>query len=169
MTMSLLQDRGSEAAPAKTRRARPLFMYEVFPSAPMLYGILLAIDHPDIEPKLISKRLRRDPQHGWRAGDLRATPDGTVLPGVRKTTYWGLSKQKRGHRAFFDGIKDMLDLLERHTDFVRQMIDEGGKVSITVQLSGRQNIGDVLQPADMGRMATLGVSLGVEVFPDFTP
>lgn len=166
MTMNFIQDRGPASSASKTESKPQRFLYEVVPPTPLSYHVLLVITHPDVAPDVISKRLRREPRHSWKAGDPSTTPDGAAIGGVRKRSAWSSSKQKRGHRAFFDGVKDTLDLLERHAGFLRELTDGGGEVSITVQLSGRNNIGDLFEAADMRRMAALGVSLGVEVFPD---
>lgn len=48
----------------------------------------LRIRHPHIDPAEITVALRVEPQHAWRAGDLRRGSDGDEIGGAHRESYW---------------------------------------------------------------------------------
>jgi hypothetical protein len=61
----------------------------------------------------------------------------------------------------------MVDLLEGASDFVGEMIESGGSISVIINLAGDTNIGDAIPWRCLERLAALKVDLGIEVFPKF--
>jgi hypothetical protein len=129
------------------------------------YEVSLMIKHPSLDPARISQELGLVPEHSWVAGAPRRTPAGTSLPGTYPNSYWVTSQVVRGRRFFFEGAVAMLERLEAASEFIRGVTDSDGKVSITVNLYGGQNIGDAIDWSVLMRFAALEVELGVEVFP----
>jgi hypothetical protein len=56
--------------------------------------------------------------------------------------------------------------LEKHAKFLREIVDGGGKISLTAQLPGETNIGDLMGWESLTRLGALKINLGAEVFPN---
>lgn len=126
----------------------------------------LLIVHPDIDPERITRELGLAPTIAFRAGDPVVTPKGSRLPGTRPDTRWRYCAPPHARRDFFAPLGRILDHLAPHRTFLRQLMLEGGLVEVAVNLSGERNIGDVITPEDIRKLADLGIALGVEVFPE---
>jgi len=129
------------------------------------YTLDLLIDHPDMSPDTITRRLGLAPQYSWARGEPRRTPAGTRLGGVRKETMWRHVIRKKGRRNFFGGLREFVTRLRRKRDFLAQLTSGGGRVTLIVNLPGDVNMGDVLEPQTLRLLSELGMELGVEVFP----
>ena len=70
----------------------------------------------------------------------------------------------KGRRHFFKDISGIADRLEPSRAFLAKIVDEGARISLTVNLYGDKNIGDVLSWREMQRLADLKIDLGLEVF-----
>lgn len=130
------------------------------------FGIRLLIRHPTIDPSLISKKLNLTPQHFWRAGADRKTPQGDPLPGKYTDTMWGYSYEIEGARYFFKEVAAFAEKLKPHKVLLDSIIDTGGFVDLIVNLPGDINIGDNLDWRELQKLAELRVVLGIEVFPE---
>ncbi|WP_284194945.1 hypothetical protein [Chitinimonas prasina] len=120
-----------------------------------LYSIRLLIRHPRLSVSSISEGLGVSPTHSWDVNDVN-----------RPSTMWSLQTWTEGERYFFDEIGDVVCWLEGRLDFVRAVIESGGKVDLIAQLPGCLNIGDLLCPETMARASKIGIAIGVEVFPN---
>jgi hypothetical protein len=49
-----------------------------------------------------------------------------------------------------------------------EIADSGGEIMLIIHLPGDENMGDMLSLREMKRLCTLHISLGVEVFPEFS-
>ena len=49
--------------------------------------VSLRIRHPHIDPAEITEALRVDPQHAWRAGDMRRSSAGDEIGGTHRESY----------------------------------------------------------------------------------
>ncbi len=134
---------------------------------PLKFEIVLMIKHPSMDPARISTVLGKKPKHSWKVGEPRATPDGKRLPGVYPTSYWVSSEDVTGKRLFFKDVLELVSRLEPSSQFIAEIVDGGGFVSITVQLPGERNIGDSMDWPGLARIAALKIELGIEVFPDW--
>jgi hypothetical protein len=95
-----------------------------------------------------------EPDHSWNAGERT------------KDTRWGYSSWTEGKRFFFDEVHEVLVWLHEEQEFVSRLIASGGELQVIAQLPGTINIGDALKPETMSLAARLGVTIGVEVFPN---
>ena len=64
-------------------------------------------------------------------------------------------------------MEEILGQVEERSAFCDTIIDDGGKITLTVNLPGDENIGDVFSWENLRRMASLRINLGTEVFPNF--
>jgi len=131
------------------------------------FGVVLLIKHPSIDPAVISSELKLEAFRSWKAGESRATPTGTPLPGTWRDSSWNHVFSYKGERKFFDEIRQLLIQLLPHKDFLLKISNEGGRVEIYLQLPGDLNQGSSAEPAMLKEMAELGLYLGVEVFPEW--
>ena len=106
-----------------------------------------------------------EPLYGWTAGEPWEAAAETKSSRRRPHTYWGISEKVHGKKFFFENAVQMLERLEAASEFIRDITDTGGEVSINVNLYGRENIRDVLSVPALMRFAAMKVRLGVEVFP----
>lgn len=125
------------------------------------FYVQLMLKHPSCSSDKISAALARQPTRAWNVGD--AAPG---LPKFRTHTVWYLTTRVSGSRFFFREVGSFCDWLVPHSDFLNSFVESGGRCSITVQLDGSENIGDALDPAVAMTLANLGISLGIEVFPN---
>ena len=83
-----------------------------------------------------------------------------------KPSFWSRVTETRGERGFFSGVAGAISWLEGRRVFVQAVLATGGKIEVIVNLPGDRNIGDSWKMENMARAAALGVTLGVEVFPN---
>lgn len=131
------------------------------------YDVLLYIDHPNIDPGAITEALGLAPYAAHRAGTPRKTPKGTPLDGVYRTTKWSHSAPAEGKRRFFQGVTQLVDILEPHAAFLSKIVETKGSIQLLVHLAGDVNIGDDMAWHELARLAALKIKLGVEVFPEY--
>lgn len=146
----------------EARRASPQ------PSYP--FQLSLRIRHPSIDPERISRQLRIDAEHSFRAGEPREAGRSTVMP-VHAESYWlatldpatlllGTSfdlgsmpdvVRPQTHALALGALDTALSVLtssvlRRHADFFRQLQSEGGEVRLIVAISARKARGFTLTP-----------------------
>jgi hypothetical protein len=102
----------------------------------------------------------------WTRGEERFTANGKRLPGKHQFSTWGCSRTVRNSRAFSLGVRAMIDALMPAADLLQQIVATGGRAQLILDFEGYKNISDVVRPSDLSRLAQLGMSLGIEVFPD---
>ncbi len=66
------------------------------PSIP--FQISLRIRHPSIDPRRISRELKVEPEHTFRAGEPRESSSGIALTAVHAESYWLRSADQRHFR-----------------------------------------------------------------------
>jgi hypothetical protein len=130
------------------------------------YEINLLINHPNMSPDTITRRLKLTPHYSWRRGEPRRTPIGMELGGVRSETMWRHVAKEEGRRSFFAGLREFVDRLRVHRRFLSQITSAGGRVELIVNLPGNVNMGDVLKPETLRLIADMGADLGIEVVPE---
>ena len=145
----------------EARRAAPQ------PSYP--FQLSLRIRHPSIDPEEVSQKLGIDAEHSFRAGAPRESGRSTMTA-VHAESYWLATLDpatlllgtpfdvglKLGDvpqaQALAIGAIDsalavlIISVLRRHSDFFRQLQDEGGEVRLIVAISARKVRGFTLTP-----------------------
>ncbi|ALG68206.1 DUF4279 domain-containing protein [Beggiatoa leptomitoformis] len=132
----------------------------------MRYKVVLLIEHPSIDPAIITEQLGLLPFRHQRFGEPRMTPTGTPLAGLWKNSSWSCRLECDGKRAFFKNIDEFVTKLDTHRKFLSNLVLSGGSVYLGISFLGRNNIGDVLSWQSMEKMVKLKIDLGIEVFPD---
>jgi hypothetical protein len=119
--------------------------------------------HPTIDPLEITNALGLKAQRFYRVGDRRVTPKGKLLEGVYPETRWRYSVQYSPSDQWFAGkVELLLDRLEPHKKFLRQLSDTGGKLFLIVQFLGDAYFSDNLPRSTLARIIDLGLGLGIE-------
>jgi hypothetical protein len=132
------------------------------------FTVSLRIRHPTMDPAAISAALGIQPQHTWRAGELRCDPSGAELGGAHHDSYWmGRlmdEPQLSSDRVSVERvIQNTLSQLRRAQSFLEQLNAQGGVAELLVSLYARDDF-RLEFPSDsltlLGRMH-LAVSLDV--------
>jgi hypothetical protein len=99
---------------------------------------------------------------------LGAEPDYSGEPGkLTLGSFWSHRGEAQGSRWFFKEVNDAISWLEARGEQVREIIKSGGRLELIVELPGDVGIRDTWEPSQMQRAVAIGVSLGVEVFPNW--
>jgi hypothetical protein len=121
------------------------------------YDVRLLIRHPSMRVDEISAVLGMDPNYAWNVGEAG-----------RHETMWGHVSRTRGSRHFFKEVHGVLEWLHDERESVARLLSSGGTIQVIVQLPGGVNIGDSLRQETMVLASSLGVMLGIEVFPNLS-
>lgn len=120
------------------------------------YSVRLLITHPTMLVGEVTAALGMEPDHSWNAGERKFT----------NNMMWGYTSWTEGKRLFFDEVHQILEWLHEEQVFVSRLLASGGELQVIVQLPGTINVGDVLKFETMSLAVKLGVTIGVEVFPN---
>jgi len=100
-------------------------------------------------------RLAEEPDYSWSVGERG-----------KAQTMWSRESYTTGKRFFFEEVRDVLDWIHAKEGFAEKLRATGGSLCVIVNLPGAVNLGCTLEPEVMQLAAQLGVSVGVEVFPN---
>lgn len=157
------------------------------------FELAIRIRHPSLDPADISRELRLEPEHTFKAGDPRTSSSGIPAASVHAESYW-LSHISPAHlpsRGLFDerpGAKrargrmtedrlraitaDSLGVtltscvmlfLGPHREFLRRVKDEGGEVSLLVEISAKSVPSFKLTPQVSRGLSDLGITVEFEL------
>ena len=136
---------------------------QVVPGSACVYSMTLRVRHPNVDPAVLTKALHLEPQHSWRAGDPRRSATGAALGGEHRDSYWSapLPGQTVGAAAspleLFLGQK--LVQLARHRELLGRLQDEGGQLSLLIELSQVENAVVTLSPGVARKLADLNIEV----------
>jgi len=130
----------------------------------------LRIRHPNIDPAEITLGLRIEPQHTWRAGDMRRGRAGEELGGTHRETYWmgrlmAKPEVARDHVGLESEILRALGTLRRSVDLLKRLKEEGGSAELHVSLYAREEFHLELLPESLSLLGRLGLALALDVKP----
>jgi|GEM_PF-5610383 len=137
------------------------------------FGFSLLFRHPTIDPASVTAVLGVQPTTQARVGDtVRPAVDGTPRRGIERESAWGLRADFYGEDS--DGedpdidepLAAFLAPFVPHAAFVRRFAAECTVAGIDLEFPGQFHFGGQLRPAVLRTIADLGLSLGIEVFPD---
>jgi hypothetical protein len=154
-------------------------------SRPSPFEISLRIRHPSIDPDTISRELRVEPEHSFKAGEPRESTSGSALTATHAETYWlgelntlsstlaGFSEartrlaRERLPSASSESLSMALDVsvaafLRSHADFIRRLQSEEGQVSLLIELSTHSLSGFTLSTAFTRTLSELGVAVELD-------
>ena len=105
------------------------------------------------------------PDHAWTAGEPRITPTGQPLDGTYRDSYCtcGVGRGDDGELAILLGRT--LDILEDRRDVLLDLRAKGATVAFFVTWAPDVDSGETFDADLLGRMAGLGIALGLNVLP----
>jgi hypothetical protein len=131
----------------------------------------LRIRHPRIDPAEITVALHIEPQHTWRAGEIRRDSAGTEVGGTHRESYWMgrlMSKPELAHGDVDveSEVLRTLGTLRRAFDFLERLKEEGGTAELHVSLYARDEFRLELLPESLSLLGRMGLSIALEVKPN---
>lgn len=131
------------------------------------FDVELFIVHPSMDPEQISVALGLDAKIAHRVGDQRKTPKGTPLSGTYQDTRWRHSRCHETPDQWFAGkIAELIDCIEPHKAFLKELRSTGGKACLILQFLGDGYFGDEIPQAILARLIDLELDFGIECFAD---
>lgn len=137
--------------------------------SPYQYVISLRVWHPSLPKEEISRIVGRDAKVSWTAGAPRFSPKGTLLGGLRESSYWTteltsgteLSDPVEVEQA----IGKLIDDLALRSVFFNRVRNDGGKSELFVGLFSDENIVVDLEPSLMGELAHMALNICLDYYP----
>jgi Domain of unknown function (DUF4279) len=136
---------------------------QVVPGSAFIYAMSLRVRHPNLDPAVLTKTLHLEPLHSWRAGEPRRSVTGAALGGEHRESYWSapLPGQAVGAAAFplelFLG--QQLVQLGRHRELLSRLQDEGGQISLLIEISRVENAVLTLSTGTSRKLADLNIEV----------
>jgi Domain of unknown function (DUF4279) len=136
---------------------------QVVPGSAFIYAMSLRVRHPNLDPAVLTKTLHLEPLHSWRVGEPRRSVTGAVLGGEHRESYWSapLPGQVVGAAAFplelF--LAQQLVQLSRHREFLGRLQDEGGQISLLIEISRVENAVLTLSTGVSRKLADLNIEV----------
>ncbi|HEX5462727.1 MAG TPA: DUF4279 domain-containing protein [Steroidobacteraceae bacterium] len=134
------------------------------------FTVSLRIRHPTIDPATISAVLGIQPQHAWRAGEMRCDPSGAELGGAHHDSYW-ISRLMDEPQLSSDGVSvervilQTLSQLRRSRAFLEQLNAEGGVAELLVSLYARNDFRLELPPDSLTLLGRMHLAVVLDVHP----
>jgi hypothetical protein len=157
-------------------------------SAPEPFQISLRIRHPSIDPAIISRELKVQPEHSFRAGDPRESSSGSALTAAHAESYWLGALPSTTALAGFSGSRariareqlqpdastslslaldsSIVAFLRQHSDFIRRLQSEEAQVTLLIELSRQSISGFTLSPQFTRTLSDLGVGVDLDFEAD---
>jgi hypothetical protein len=135
---------------------------------PYEYSISFRVRHPSAEPAEITRELQMEPSRTWKAGDARTTPVGTPLAGTYAETYWYTrlcSLVAAADESLESALGRFLGRLRAHEQFLLRMRREAGGAEFYIGVNGPGNFGFEFDPVLLTDLASMGITLSLEIFP----
>jgi hypothetical protein len=153
------------------------------------FQLSLRIRHPSVDPAVLSREFKVDPEHAFRAGAPRPSRSGLAPAALHSESYWlatlnpakwlvGASFENRWahvHARMEAAVNQSLGgalsltalyLRRSHLTLFERLKSEGGQVSLLVALSPAA-VSSFSLPPDVGRIfGELGITLEFELTDD---
>jgi hypothetical protein len=157
-------------------------------SSPDPYQISLRIRHPSIDPAHISRELKLEPEHCFKAGDPRESSSGSALTSMHAESYWLAALPSATALAGFSGSRTkigrerlqsaasasitmaldslIVSFLRQHAEFIRKLQNEEAQVTLLLELSRQSVSGFTLSPQFMRTLSELGIGVDLDFTTD---
>lgn len=134
------------------------------------FSVRVLFKHPHVSLEAITAATGVEPTLFAVLGQPRFSPNGVRLAGTHPLHIWSYHKVYRHRREFQPALMELLNLLEPAKPLLSRLYggpqEEGAYAALILHLQGQRNIGDDIEPALLERLCAMGLSLGIEVFPD---
>ena len=134
------------------------------------YTIAARVKHPSIDPSVVTNALGIEPQHSWKAGGLRRTPQVEPLEGTYRESYWTgrimeTERTSSAEMPLEQALVRSAARLQKAGGFLSKLIGEGGSIELFVGIFGKGNLGIELPAALLTRLGGLGVAVSLDDYP----
>ena len=154
------------------------------------FEISLRVRHPSIDPASITRELKVEPEHSFKAGEPRESNSGIALTSVHAETYWlgslttlsavtslaGFTGARarvardRLQAAAHLSLSITLDasvvaFLRQHADFIRRLHSEEAQITLLIELSSSSLNAFTLSPQFIKAISDLGVAIEFDFLP----
>lgn len=130
------------------------------------FEIKLLIHHPVELPDTISKVVGLRSSYEWAVGSPRTYPSGRQSRELASFTMWNHIFDKVESDIITHMRKVILPLTV-HAEYLGRLLKTGGRINLVLSLNGGVHNGFVISEDLLDSLHTLGISLGVEVFPEY--
>lgn len=132
------------------------------------FTVSLSIRHPSIDPREITRTLGFEPQHSWKAGDIRRTAQGQPLEGTYHESYW--TGEFRELDASLRGVVELEAVLlaavvqlRRSQSFLSRLQSDGATVELFIEVAGGSEFTFSLSPQLLSMLARSGFSVMLKI------
>jgi hypothetical protein len=169
---------------------------ELLRERPRTFELALRIRHPSMDPAVISRELRLEPDHSFKAGDPRESSSGIAATAVHAESYWlatldpsewpteesvlevsfsarpqlALARERMrsivGESLGLALALGATHFLRAHADFIRKVQADGGDVALIVEASAAAMQSFTLTPQVAKVLCELGIAVDFEFTSD---
>ncbi|WP_312236802.1 hypothetical protein [Stenotrophomonas sp.] len=132
----------------------------------ILLNISLRVWHPTLAHDSISERIGLPERFAHTAGAARTSPSGAPLDGVYEDTYVSMPMIRKKTVELGDEIESCYSRIEVHADFIRSIVEAGGKVEFYVSAFLKELGGFELNSLLLKRLASAGIGFAIELYPE---
>ena len=126
--------------------------------------LMCIVIHPAIAPELITQQLSLPPSVSQTAGERIVTPKGRVLEGRYKFSKWCYKEEINEECSLEDQLSCLIETLLFNSEFLVNIKNEGGNVSVFFNLSDPGEISLNVSHEILEKMSRLMISFGMEIF-----
>jgi uncharacterized protein DUF4279 len=128
------------------------------------YRASLHIEHPLLDPNVVSHTLQMKPRSSHRAGDQCHTPKGTPLPGTYPTAIWSADLDTREGEDIAEFLSRIACDLSRAEKFLLGIVNDGECVECYLQLFASRLCDQILPATLLRRLGELGINLRMDYY-----
>ena len=132
------------------------------------FAVTLHINHPSIDPEVISRELSLQPRSSHRVGQAKVTPRGTPLKGVHECAGWSFAFDTSGITDLSEFLAIVVEQLETHASFLTNLVREEGRIELFCGIFADGNWDESFPRQILRRLADLSVDLRLDVYPNKT-
>lgn len=126
--------------------------------------ISLRFWHPTWKATVFSDTLNLNPRFIHSVGDRRRTPTGTLLEGTYTKSYWCYDYEAGNNCDPADAINELLAIVNPHADFVRSVMESGGRAEILVWIISSADFGEEFPSDVLLSLGRLGIGLSFDIY-----
>jgi hypothetical protein len=140
------------------------------PMNPYQFRISLRLRHPTMDLSFASAKFGLTPRRHWVHGAARTTMAGEPLEGTNDRSCWtaplfGGEMLESRKQDLEKSLALAVEQLASHAEFLKSFRLSHGSTSLSIGIFGPKNFGIELAPQLLGELASLGIELGLDVYP----
>jgi hypothetical protein len=128
------------------------------------FTVSLRVFHPASSHEEIAMELGLKADFGYTVGQPRRTPAGRPLEGTNKNTFCSFTLLPKQPGDFVEGVRQLFSHLQSRRDFLRHVVEGGGRSELFIGIFAEESAGFTLRTADMLQLADLSLELSVEMY-----